>query len=109
MERMIERILLRWGTELTLLRSAGAVQLRGLLQHSRSKSLQNLRNAYSPLGQITGGLYVYIGPARPEAAAGDTLICGDKAYLLRRVEPVRFRSRVVYCWGLCVEKGGEPG
>lgn len=109
MERMVKRILARWGTELTLVRGDDAFPVHGLLQHSRSKSLQNLRSTYSPLGQIPGGQYVYIGPARPEAAAGDTLICGDKAYVLRRAEPVRFRSRTVYCWGLCVEKGGEPG
>ena len=89
-----------WGREM---------RLQGLIQHSRSKSLQNMRGDYSPIGRIPGGQYVYIGPAQPAPAAGDELIFGETVYILRRVDRVWFRNVPIYTWGLCVEKGGEPG
>ena len=50
---------------------------------------------------------MYIGPLEPEAAAGDTVWVEDKAYLVRRSEIVRDGSGPLYCWALCLEKGGE--
>lgn len=109
MRGIMEMVLARWGTEMVLRQAGHETRLLGLIQHSRSKSLQNMRSSYSPLGQIPGGQYVYIGPAQPAAAAGDELILGGKTYILRRVERVWFRNAPVYCWGLCAEKGGEQG
>lgn len=108
MRALVEKMLARWGTELTLKQAGQEMRLWGLIQHSRSKSLQNMRSEYSPIGRIPGGQYVYIGPAQPAAAAGDLLILEGKTYVLRRVERVWFRNRPVYCWGLCVEQGGAP-
>ena len=102
---MVERLLARLGAELVLKQAGRETRLRGLIQHSRSKSLQNMRQDFSPIGRIPGGQYVYIGPAQPAAAAGDELVLGDKVYILRRVERVWFRDVPIYSWGLCVEKG----
>ena len=104
---MIERILRRWGTELILQQSGAEFRLRGLIFHSSSKSWQNMEHSYTPLGRVPRGQYVYIGPVQPAAAVGDTLVQGDTAYVIRRVERMWLQDTPVYCWGLCVEKGSE--
>jgi len=103
---LIRKILDKWGTELVLRQAGSELRLKALLFHSGSKSWRNMQNAYSPLGKLPNGQYVYIGPVQPAAAAGDTLILGDKVYTLRRVERVWLQDTPLYCWGLCVEKEG---
>ena len=105
MQAFVERLLGRLGTELVLRQAGHETRLRGFIQHSRSKSLQNMRKEFSPIGRTPNGQYVYIGPAQPAAAAGDELIFGGKVYILRRAERVWFRDTPIYTWGLCVEKG----
>lgn len=105
MRLMVERLLARLGAELVLKQAGQETRLRGLIQHSRSKSLQNMRHDFTPIGRIPDGQYIYIGPAQPAAAAGDELVLGDKTYILRRVERVWFRDMPIYSWGLCVQKG----
>ena len=105
MQQMIGKILNTYGVSIK--RTAEDVTYRGFFQPVRSKSWQYLEGNYSPLGEIPRGQYVYIGPVEPLAEAGDTLVIDDKAYWLRRTELVRDSEGPVYCWGLCVEKGGE--
>ena len=105
MQQMIGKILATYGVSIT--RKEEGVTYRGFFQPVRSKSWQYLEGNYSPLGEIPRGQYVYIGPVEPLAEAGDTLVIDDKAYWLRRTELVRDSEGPVYCWGLCVEKGGE--
>lgn len=104
---MFGRILEKYGTLLTLCRGEESWQIRGFFQPVRSKSWETSDADYSPLGEIPRGRYVYMGPLQPEAAAGDTVVLGGKAYLMRRSELVRDGNGPVYCWGLCLEKGGE--
>ncbi len=103
MANLVQKLLLRWGREIWL----GQTLVRGILHHSGSKSLQNMQSAFSPLGQIPNGQYVYIGPANPCPEIGDRLVAGGLAYELRRVEQVRLGKAVLYTWGLCVEGGRE--
>ena len=106
MRHLVESVLKRWGTELVLQQAGSEIRLRGFLQHSRSKSLQNMQRGFTPVGQVPDGQYVYIGPAQPAAAAGDTLILGGEVYELRRVDRIWFRNMPLYSWGLCVKRGG---
>ena len=96
----------RYGMRLILQRQGESFPICGFLQQSGSQSWQNTERSFSPLGEIPGGHYLYIGPVGP-TEAGDVLVGGGKAYELRRVETVFFRDRPAYIWGLCVEKGGE--
>ena len=107
MRQMIEKILNGYGSAVTLLHQDSTFEIRAFFQPVRSKSWQYLEGNYSPLGEIPRGQYVYIGPVEPKANAGDTLIVDAKAYWLRRTELVRDSEGPVYCWGMCVEKGGE--
>ena len=106
MQRMIGKILNTYGV--TIKRTDAAnVTYRGFFQPVRSKSWQYLEGNYSPLGEVPRGQYVYIGPAEQEVAVGETLEVGGRDYMIRRVEPVYYGETVAYCWGMCVEKGGE--
>ena len=107
MVRMVGKILNTYGAAVTLRRGAESFAVRAFFQPVRSKSWQYLEGDYSPLGEIPRGQYVYIGPVEPAAEAGDTLTVDGKDYWLRRTELVRDSGGPVYCWGMCVEKGGE--
>ena len=107
MRKMVSRILQTYGSPLMLEHEGESVEIRAFFQPVRSKSWQYLEGNYSPLGEIPRGQYVYLGPVLPAAKAGDTVRVGGKAYLLRRTELIRDNLGPVYCWGMCVEKGGE--
>ena len=107
MRQTVEKILKTYGTPMTLSRGEEAWEIFAFFQPVRSKSWQYLEGNYSPLGEIPRGQFVYIGPVEPEARAGDTLTLDGKCYWLRRAERIRDGNGPVYCWGMCVEKGGE--
>ncbi len=107
MVRMVGKILNTYGAAVTLRHEETDHAIRAFFQPVRSKSWQYLDGDYSPLGEIPRGQYVYIGPVEPAAEAGDTLTVDGKSYWLRRTELVRDGNGPVYCWGMCVEKGGE--
>ncbi|MBE6980158.1 MAG: hypothetical protein E7431_07265 [Ruminococcaceae bacterium] len=107
MVQMVGKILNTYGAAVTLRHEGQDYPIRAFFQPVRSKSWQYLEGDYSPLGEIPRGQYVYIGPVEPAAEAGDTLTVGSKDYWLRRTELVWDREGPVYCWGMCVEKGGE--
>ena len=107
MRQMVGKILRTYGTAMTLSRGGEVWEIFAFFQPVRSKSWQYLEGNYSPLGEIPRGQYVYIGPVEPMAKAGDTLVIDGQTYWLRRTELVRDSEGPVYCWGLCVEKGGD--
>ena len=104
---MILGIFKKYGTAVTLCRGTERWECRAFFQPVRSTSWSASDTDYSPLGQIPRGRYIYIGPPEPEAAEGDTLETGGKAYLVRRSELIRDHKGPACCWGLCTEKGGE--
>ena len=107
MRKMVDKILKSYGSAVTLSRGEASYEIFAFFQPVRSKSWQYLEGNYSPLGEIPRGQFVYIGPVEPEAEEGDTLTVGGKQYWLRRTELIRDSGGPVYCWGMCVEKGGE--
>ena len=107
MRQMVGKILKAYGTAMVLSRGEESYEVFAFFQPVRSTSWQYLEGNYSPLGEIPRGQYVYIGPTEPAAQAGDTLTVDGKNYWLRRAELIRDGSEPVYCWGMCVEKGGE--
>lgn len=107
MQQTVGRVLGKYGTQVRLCRGEESWDVKAFFQPVRSKSWDYSDSDYSPLGEIPRGRYVYLGPLEPMAAAGDTVWVDGKAYLMRRSELVRDGSGPVYCWGLCLEKGGE--
>lgn len=109
MRRMLERLLGKYGTEVTIYHQGTATRVRAFFMPTASRSWQNMEHVYTPLGETPRGQYNYIGPVEPLAEMGDVLEVGGQKYLLRRLEVVRDRGGPVYRWGLCVENGGIDG
>ena len=107
MQKALQKIFGYWGSDLVLKSGTQETAFRGFLQHSASKSLQNMEKDFLPLGEIPGGQYTLIAPPETGAAAGDTVVLGQKSYELRRAETVMYGTEALYIWGLCTEKGGE--
>ena len=107
MQQMVGKILETYGSSVTLQQGENSFAIRVFFQPVRSKSWQYLEGNYSPLGEVPRGQFVYMGPSMVKMNVGDTIRVKDKDYMLRRIEPVYYRDRVAYYWGMCVEKGGE--
>lgn len=103
----VAQLLKQFGSPITLRRDGAEVEFRGFLQHSGSKSWQNMRGQYGVLGEVLGGQYVLIAPVQPGLEPGDTLMIGTKGYAIRTLEPMMLGTRVLYQWGLCENRGGE--
>ena len=105
MRQTMEKLMSRYGTDMTIVSGEEEKTVRGFFRAVNSKSWQNMESVVSLLGEISRGQYVYLGPADVAVKEGDTLLLGEKSYLFRRVEPYYFGNQPIYQWGLCVEKG----
>ncbi len=103
MRQIIEKILSCYG--MTALLPGFSREVRAFLQPVGLGSRAADREI-TPLGLVPEGQYTYIGPAEPAVQVGDAVEFGGKVYLFRRVEQFQDQNGPVYCWGLCVEKGG---
>lgn len=102
----ISRILRKYGMPLEVLRDGKWEGFRGFLQPATSRSWQNMERQVCTLGEVPGGMYVFIGPVGA-AGEGDTLRLAGTQYLARRMDTVYYGDQAVYSWGLCSRKGGE--
>lgn len=105
MNRLVEQVLTRYGSEIFLHREEKRLGFRGFFHHTASRDWHNMEKVFSPLGQIPRGQYAIIAPATLGLKVGDILEHNGKSYGLRRVETILFRDEALYCWGLCVERG----
>lgn len=97
----------RYGTPMTLEAGAYTYSIRAFIQDTQSRAKENVEREFSPLGEISKGMYIYIGPVTPAAEAGDHLVTEDRSFVVLRAENVMVGDRAAYRWGLCREKGGE--
>lgn len=107
MEGAANDILYSFGTDLVLFHEGEIHDVRAFFRPVQSKSWSYLEGEYSPLGEIPRGQYVYIGPVTPRADVGDEIRINFKYYWVRRSELINASSGPMYCWAMCVEKGGE--
>ncbi|MDY3225652.1 MAG: hypothetical protein SOW84_07245 [Candidatus Faecousia sp.] len=105
MRQTVEKVMARFGTDMTIVSGEERKTARGFFRAVNSKSWQNMESMVSLLGEISRGQYVYMGPVGVTVKEGDTLLLGQKSYLFRRVEPYYYENQPIYQWGLCVEKG----
>lgn len=105
MRNTVEKIMGRYGTDMTVTSGGETKPVRGFFRAVNSKSWQSLESEATLLGEISRGQYAYIGPVDANVKEGDTILLGEKSYLFRRVEPYWYGNQAVYQWGLCVEKG----
>ena len=84
----IEKILSRYGSDLILHHGDDEIIFRGFLQHSGSRSWQNVEKTFGPLGSIPGGMYILLAPVSVELSEEDTIHCNSLAVTIRRLEIV---------------------
>lgn len=107
MKGTVEKMLRWYGNEMTLVQNGKQTVVQAFLQETRSRSQEYAQREFSPLGEICRGLYVYIGPAEPLAEMGDRIRFGNRQFEVRRGEAVKVNNEILYCWGLCVERGAD--
>lgn len=107
MHEAVEKILMSYGAELTLTHGGQTQSVRAFFQPVRARGHQYLERDYGAFGDIPREQYIYLGPVEPAAQVGDTVALGGRKYLLRRAELIYGGREPAYCWGTCVEKGGE--
>ena len=107
MEEMVNGILTSYGSDLVLFHNGESHDVRAFFRPVQSKSWSYLEGEYSPLGEIPRGQYVYIGPAEPFAEVGDDIRINYTFYRVRRSEVIMGFYGPLYCWAMCVEKGGD--
>ena len=108
MKNMLDKIFKAYGAMFTLMRQDGSYYaLKAFLQPRKSLSQRNAIKRISPVGEILGDTYLFLCTADCEAQVGDTLWRGGNLfYEVRQVETVLYKSKPIYLWGLCVQKGG---
>lgn len=103
---MVEKLLRQFGRELSVQGQTEEMQVFGLLQ-PLTGSHQRLAQAHrGVLGLENPAQYLYIGPVEPEPKPGERILAGKKAYIVRTSELIYGAGGPVYCWAMCVEKGG---
>ncbi len=106
MEQVLERIMARYGSQILWHHAGKEEALRGFLQSVTSRSWQRLLREMTPLGEVSTGLYVYLGSLSGNVQAGDVLQRDGRQYLVRRTEIIYDHQGPAYLWALCVRKGG---
>ncbi len=94
-----------YGTDLTILRGEESKTVRGFFRAVNPKSWQSMESEATMLGEISRGQYAYLGPVDGDVREGDTIVLGERSYLLRRAEIYYYGNQALYQWGLCVERG----
>ena len=89
-----------------LVHNGSSYFVRGFLQPGKSMSQRSAMKKTSPLGEVFGETYLFIGSVDCDMAVGDTLTYDRRNYDVRQVEIVRIHEEAVYLWGLCVLRGG---
>lgn len=104
---MISTLLQQYGNHMVLVDCTDGVEteVKAFLQPAQTKSWQNTSAEASPLGMVSQGQYVYIGPASVAISEDTILLWEHRAFSFRRAEPFFYHGICVYMWGLCVEKG----
>lgn len=103
MRRVIEELLQRFGVDALV----KGIPIRIFLQFSNSKSWDSMNPIITPVGQIPGGQYLYIGPADIAIASDDEVTVAGTDYIIRRSEVYQTNEGPIYRWALCALKGGE--
>lgn len=101
----VEKLIKRFGSPMTLLRSDGQTPIRAFFHETYSKSQMNALREFSYLGEIPKGSFTYIGPADAPVSNGDGVFWYGRTFEFRRAEPVMLGDTVMYYWGVCLEIG----
>lgn len=107
MRRMVEKMMNSHGRDMVVERGGAEVKVRGFFQPVTGKAERLALQEMGALGMESRERFIYIGPAEPEVEKGDLVTVAGKAYHARSAACIWGDGQPVYCWAMCVEKGGE--
>lgn len=105
MKGWMEKMLARFGQSAILYTKNGPFYIQAIFQSINSRFWQNMEHVHTPLGRVPRGQYLCMLPAGTRAQVGDSLAVQGKEYDIRKLENMCIGDKVIYIWGLCVEKG----
>lgn len=103
----VDKLLRKLGVPMTVTARGQESDVRGIFQQVDSRSWQNLNREFSPVGEVNMGRFLYFGPAEPVICVGDRVQWEGRSFVFRRAERVMLGRKPLYCWGFCLEEGGE--
>ncbi len=103
---MVEKLLWQYGEQMVLHNLGGEQIVRALLQPVTGKTERLAKLYRQVLGRENPTQYLYIGPVSPAPEAQGSISAGGREYRVRLVEQIQGAGETVYCWAMCVEKGG---
>ena len=104
MQKLVDKIFRKYGVPIIMQDTGDTHEVYGFVKNGASSARKYLLTEYTPLGEIPIGFNVVLLP-RYEARIGKHLQLGEKWYIIRRFEWVRFHNEVLYDWCLCEERG----
>ena len=104
---MLEKILNGYGRDMVLRRDGKETPVRGFFQPDTGRTDRLADNQRGILGREDRMRFSYYGPAEYLLKNGDEVNVDGMAYLVRNGRVMEAAGVPVYCWALCVEKGGE--
>jgi hypothetical protein len=107
MQKLMDRVFARYGTEAVLHTAKGRQEVKVLFESVNSKSWQNMQARYHALGRLPRGQYICRFPRWVAVQAGDTVTVNGVAYLVCRVEDMLAPGGCAFRWALCTGKGSE--
>ena len=107
MANVVEKVLSKYGRNITVERGTDRIVFRGYFHHTGSKDWHNMEKAYTVLGQIPRGQYMVLAPTWVNLYMGDVIRLDGRRYSVRRSEDEKFGDFPLYTWALCVELGRE--
>lgn len=107
MQATVEKILQKYGRDITVEREGESLVFQGFFHHTGSKDWHNMEKVYTELGQIPRGQYLVMAPNWVNLAMGDVILCDSRRFSVRRAEVEAFGQELLYSWALCVELGKE--
>ena len=107
MEQIVERMMEKYGRNVTAEHSGVKTGVKAFLQPVNAKVERLAMVQMGPLGRESRGQFVYMGPAKPALEPDDRLETDGVGYQVRSAQLVYAGGQPVYCWALCVKEGGE--
>lgn len=104
MKALFSALLRDWAQPVTILRPNGRAEARAFVQPVRSVS-QHEKKAH-PLGLLSPGQAVYIGPA-DKSIQDAAILCAGVRWRVRRTETILVGDEGLYTWGVLTREGED--
>lgn len=105
MKDLITRLIEHYGNDVIITANRVEHQAKAFMQLVTSKSWQNMERMIPTIGEVHRGQYLYLGPADVPLSGYDTIEMDGRLFIVRRADPIIYRSERIFIWGLCVQGG----